>query len=104
MVYTYIELASLVKNSKDTLFHEIAEHSEITDEQKRYLDSLNDMSIEQIKTEACFLDIAGAYCDHLINRSEYLTSDNEDNILKEYLKHKTSQFETETKNKKLVSK
>lgn len=94
--------AALMKNSKDTLFNEISKHPEITDNQKQYLDSLNDKSTDELLTEQNFLDIACQYCDHLFSRAANLASDNEDCILKDYLKFKTGEFEEESKKRKLV--
>jgi Ca2+-binding EF-hand superfamily protein len=97
------KVAQLTTNSKRALIAEINKYPFISNVQKAYLDSLNDMTLERLEQEQTFLAIASSYCDHLFNRADNLETDNEDCILKDYLLFKCSTFERETKNTTLVS-
>jgi hypothetical protein len=93
--------ATIVKNSKDSLVETIKDFPNLIEGQKIYLDSLNDMTLEEVENEMDFLTVAGSYCSHLIDRFYYLMTDNEDCIIRDYLKVKTNEFEEESKKKRV---
>jgi hypothetical protein len=93
--------ATIVKNSKDSLVETIKDFPNLIEGQKIYLDSLNDMTLEEVENEMDFLTVAGSYCSHLIDRFYYLMTDNEDCIIRDYLKVKTNEFEEQSKRKRV---
>jgi Ca2+-binding EF-hand superfamily protein len=96
--------AGMVKGSQDALYNQILSHPEINLGQKQYLDRLNDKTEDELQVEKNFLDIAISYCEHLFVRAKNLETDNEDCILKDFLKFKTGEFEEQSKKRKLVGK
>lgn len=66
-----------------------------------YLEEVeNDETRQRLTNEMDFLTVAGSYCSHLIDRFYYLMTDNEDCIIRDYLKAKTNEFEEQSKNKR----
>jgi len=96
--------AVIIKNAKDTLGDIIDEFPHLSTDQKSYLDKLTDMTNDEVENEMDFLTVASSYCNHLKDRAAYLATDNEDCILKDYLKVKTNEFEEESKTKKFKGK
>jgi hypothetical protein len=93
--------ATIIKNSKDSLVATIKNFPSLSPDQLNYLDTLNDMSLDEVENEMDFLTVAGSYCSHLLERFYYLMTDNEDCIIKDYLKLKTTEYEDQSKKKRV---